>query len=163
MYSPLNTNGLQGLPAAEEPVRRRLRLLPAVGRTQGPERSEKLRAARERRMPEPVEPERAALRELPGPEPAQLRMPPERRRLQRTPGQVRGDVNIPDEDVPLDDGEDLRDLDDEDVPLADLRADQQWRMGYLPAYAGIGLAALILLAGAAVYLKKKHKNTASGK
>ncbi len=77
--------------------------------------------------------------------------------------QVGGDVNIPDEDVPLDDGEDLRDLDDEDVPLADLRADQQWRMGYLPAYAGIGLAALILLAGAAVYLKKKHKNTASGK
>ncbi len=73
--------------------------------------------------------------------------------------QVGGDVNIPDEDVPLDDGEDLRDLDDEDVPLAD----QQWRMGYLPAYAGIGLAALILLAGAAVYLKKKHKNTASGK
>ncbi len=77
--------------------------------------------------------------------------------------QVGGDVNIPDEDAPLDDGEDLRDLDDEDVPLADLRADQQWRMGYLPAYAGIGLAALILLAGAAVYLKKKHKNTASGK
>ncbi len=77
--------------------------------------------------------------------------------------QVGGDVNIPDEDVPLDDGEDLRDLDDEDVPLADLRADQQWRMGYLPAYAGIGMAALILLAGAAVYLKKKHKNTASGK
>ncbi len=77
--------------------------------------------------------------------------------------QVGGDVNIPDEDVPLDDGEDLRDLDDEDVPLADLRADQQWRMGYLPAYAGIGLAALILLAGAAVYLKKKHKNAASGK
>ena len=65
--------------------------------------------------------------------------------------QVGGDVNIPDEDVPLDDGEDLRDLDDEDVPLADLRAVQQWRMGYLPAYAGIGLAALILLAGAAVY------------
>lgn len=77
--------------------------------------------------------------------------------------QVGGDVNIPDEDVPLDDGEDLRDLDDEDIPLADLRADQQWRMGYLPAYAGIGLAALILLAGAAVYLKKKHKNAASGK
>ncbi len=77
--------------------------------------------------------------------------------------QVGGDVNIPDEDAPLDDGEDLRDLDDEDVPLADLRADQQWRMGYLPAYAGIGLAALILLAGAAVYLKKKHKNAASGK
>lgn len=74
-----------------------------------------------------------------------------------------GDVNIPDEDVPLDDGEDLRDLDDEDVPLADLRADQQWRMGYLPAYAGIGLAALIILTGAAVYLKKKHKNAASGK
>ncbi len=76
---------------------------------------------------------------------------------------VGGDVNMPDEDVPLDGGENLRDLDDEDVPLADLRADQQWRMGYLPAYAGIGLAALIILTGAAVYLKKKHKNAASGK
>lgn len=72
---------------------------------------------------------------------------------------VGGDVNMPDEDVPLDGGENLRDLDDEDVPLAD----QQWRMGYLPAYAGIGLAALIILTGAAVYLKKKHKNAASGK
>ena len=93
MYSPLNMNGLQGRPAeAEEPVRRRLRLLPAVGRTQGPERSEKLRAARERRMPEPVEPERAALRELPEPERAQLRTPepvePEQRRLLRTRGQM---------------------------------------------------------------------------
>ena len=76
---------------------------------------------------------------------------------------VGGDVNMPAEDVPLDGGENLRDLDDEDVPLADLRADQQWRMGYLPAYAGIGLAALIILTGAAVYLKKKHKNAASGK
>ena len=76
---------------------------------------------------------------------------------------VGGDVNMPDEDVPLDGGENLRDLDDEDVPLADLRADQQWRMGYLPAYAGIGLAALIILTVAAVYLKKKHKNAASGK
>ena len=76
---------------------------------------------------------------------------------------VGGDVNMPDEDVPLDGGENLRDLDDEDVPLADLRADEQWRMGYLPAYAGIGLAALIILTGAAVYLKKKHKNAASGK
>ena len=76
---------------------------------------------------------------------------------------VGGDVNMPDEDVPLDGGENLRDLDDEDVPLADLRADQQWRMGYLPAYAGIGLAALIILTGAAVYLEKKHKNAASGK
>ena len=66
--------------------------------------------------------------------------------------------------MPLDDGEDLRDLDDEDVPLADLRADQQWRMGYLPAYAGIGLAALIILTGAAVYLEEENIRTrASGK
>lgn len=76
-------------------------------------------------------------------------------------GPVGGDVNVPDEAVPQAGGEDLRDLDDEEVPLADLRADQQWRMGYLPAYAGIGLAALLILVCAAVYLKKKHKARAS--
>lgn len=76
---------------------------------------------------------------------------------------VGGDVNIPDEDIPLGDGENLRDLDDEEVPLAELRADQQWRMGYLPAYAGIGLAAFLILIAAAVYLKKRAEAGAAEK
>lgn len=54
--------------------------------------------------------------------------------------------------------EELRDLDDEEVPLAALKADQQGLMGYFPAYVGIGLTALLVLIGAAVYLKK-HKTS----
>ncbi len=64
----------------------------------------------------------------------------------------------PDEEVPLAGQEELRDLDDEEVPLAALKADQQGLMGYFPAYVGIGLTALLVLIGAAVYLKK-HKTS----
>ncbi len=69
--------------------------------------------------------ERAVLRELPGRQ--QLRMPPERSvRGRRGRYAGRRDVNIPDEDVPLDDGEDLRDLETSTLPLADLISSGVW-------------------------------------
>ncbi len=68
-------------------------------------------------------------------------------------------VVVPDEEVPQADRPDqMQDLDDEEVPLANLGQNQNSRvMGYLPVYIGIGAAAALALAGTAVYLKKRRK------
>lgn len=68
-------------------------------------------------------------------------------------------VVVPDEEVPQADRPDqMQDLDDEEVPLANLGQNQNSRvMGYLPVYIGIGVAAALALAGTAVYLKKRRK------
>ncbi len=73
---------------------------------------------------------------------------------------VGGDVAaVPDEEVPLDEGpEDLVDLDDEEVPLANMNQERPGKiMGYLPVYIGIGLVAAIALVATAVYLRKRRK------
>lgn len=66
-------------------------------------------------------------------------------------------ADIQDENVPL--GPDqLEDLDDNEVPLSALEAEKPGiRMGYLPVYIGIGAAALLTLAGAALYLGKRYR------
>lgn len=68
-------------------------------------------------------------------------------------------VVVPDEEVPQAERPDqMQDLDDEEVPLANLGQNQNSRvMGYLPVYIGIGAAAALALAGTAVYLKKRRK------
>lgn len=68
-------------------------------------------------------------------------------------------VVVPDEEVPQAERPDqMQDLDDEEVPLANLGQNQNSRvMGYLPVYIGIGVAAALALAGTAVYLKKRRK------
>lgn len=69
-----------------------------------------------------------------------------------------GDANVPllDDNVPLDHQE-LENLDDENVPLADIKAEQAGLMGYFPVYAGIAAAASVVLAIAAIYLYKRKK------
>lgn len=73
---------------------------------------------------------------------------------------VGGDVAaVPDEGVPLDDGpEDLQNLDDEDVPLANVNQERPGKVvSYLPVYIGIGVAAAIALAATAIYLRKRRR------
>lgn len=71
-------------------------------------------------------------------------------------------VPVEDEETPLAGPEDLVDLDEEDTPLANKDLDggdrPGTRMGYLPIYAGIGAAAALALALAAIYLKKRRKS-----
>ena len=69
-------------------------------------------------------------------------------------------MNLPDDNVPLDQ-QNLEDLDDDEVPLASLRAEQPTIMGYLPVYIGIGAAAALALAGAAIYLNRRRKVVAA--
>lgn len=83
-----------------------------------------------------------------------------------------GDVEVPDEDVPLGgdaqlpDGEvpleqqELEDLDDEEVPLSEIKAEQAGLMGYFPVYAGIGVVAAVVLAVAGIYLYRRRKKLA---
>ena len=69
-----------------------------------------------------------------------------------------GDANVPlpDDNVPLDQ-QGLENLDDGEVPLADIKAEQAGLMGYFPVYAGIAAAASVVLAIAAIYLYKRKK------
>ena len=68
-------------------------------------------------------------------------------------------VQLPDDEVPqADQPEDSVDLDDGEVPLANLDGGHSGKvMGYLPIYIGIGAVAVLALAGTAVYLKKRRK------
>ena len=65
-------------------------------------------------------------------------------------------VNLPDGEVPLDQ-QDLEDLDDGEVPMADIKLQQGKIMGYMPVYIGIGAAAVSVLAVAAGYLYFRRK------
>ncbi len=69
-----------------------------------------------------------------------------------------GDANVPlpDDNVPLDQQE-LENLDDGEVPLADIKAEQAGLMGYFPIYAGIAATAAAVLAVAVIYLYKRKK------
>lgn len=71
-----------------------------------------------------------------------------------------GDVSLPDDEVPLDQQE-LENLDDDDVPLAEIKAEQGKVMGYMPIYIGIAVAAAAVLGGAAVYLYRRRKKLAA--
>lgn len=79
-----------------------------------------------------------------------------------------GDTNLADENVPQG-TQDLRDLDempDENVPLSNeaLNSDRPGTvMSYLPIYAGIGIAVVVILAAAAFYIKKKGVKVKSAK
>ena len=68
-------------------------------------------------------------------------------------------VNLPDEEVPLDQQE-LEDLDDGEVPTSDVKLEQGTVMGYLPVYIGIGVAAASALAASAFYLHRRRKKAA---
>lgn len=64
---------------------------------------------------------------------------------------------LPDEEVPLAQ-QNLEDLDDGEVPLANIKLDQAGTiMGYLPVYIGIGATAVLLLLIAAIYLSRRRK------
>ncbi len=63
---------------------------------------------------------------------------------------------LPDDEVPLDQ-QMLEDLDDGEIPLANIKKEQPTIVGNLPIYLGIGAAAAFTLIGAIIYLKKKHK------
>lgn len=64
-----------------------------------------------------------------------------------------GLVEAPDEQVP----QDLVDLDDEEVPLANIKEDRPGTvMSHMPIYIGIGAVAVTALIVAAVYLKKRR-------
>ena len=70
---------------------------------------------------------------------------------------VGGNVQaVPDENGPLDQPE-LEDLDDDEVPLANIKKEQPTVMGYMPIYIGIGAAAVLTLVGAIIYLNKRRK------
>lgn len=60
--------------------------------------------------------------------------------------------------------QDVMDIDDEDVPLAPGPGGGTEQsgilMGYMPVYIGIGTAAAVILAAAAVYLKKRNRKPA---
>ncbi len=69
-------------------------------------------------------------------------------------------INLPDEEVPQDDGpDDLIDLDDEEVPLANMSPERTGGtvISYLPIYIGIGAVAVLALIGAAIYLRKRKR------
>ncbi len=73
---------------------------------------------------------------------------------------VGGDATVvPDEEVPLDEGpDDIVDLDDEEVPLANVNQDRPGKvMSYLPVYIGIGAAAAVALVATALYLRKRRR------
>ena len=72
---------------------------------------------------------------------------------------VGGDlVDVPDGEVPQ---SNLQDLDDEEVPLANIGGDQAGMvMGYLPIYIGIAAVALSALLMTAIYLKRRRKAAA---
>lgn len=65
-------------------------------------------------------------------------------------------VHLPDDQVPLEQ-KDLLDLDDEEVPLAAIKAEQAGLMGYFPVYAGIGGMALLALIIAVIYLSVRKR------
>lgn len=66
-------------------------------------------------------------------------------------------VDIPDGQVPLGQ-QDVVDLDDGEVPLADIVMERsQLRIGNLPIYVGVGVADVIALVVAVVYLKRKQR------
>ncbi len=66
-------------------------------------------------------------------------------------------VDIPDNEVPLGGQEGLVDLDDGEVPLVGVGAEKsQMRMGFIPIYLGIDMAALIAFVLSAIYLKRKY-------
>lgn len=61
---------------------------------------------------------------------------------------------MPEEETP----QDLVDLDDEEVPMANVQEDRPGTVkSYLPIYIGIGVAALVILAAVAIYLNKRRK------
>lgn len=71
-----------------------------------------------------------------------------------------GEAAVPDEEVPRDgEPQELIDLDDEDVPLADISSERTGGtvISYLPIYIGIGAAAALALIGVAIYLQKRKK------
>lgn len=70
------------------------------------------------------------------------------------------DAEIPDNQVPLGGQKNTEDLDDEQVPLANSPEKSSKMMGYMPIYAGIGVAALSILAVAALYLAKRCRKVA---
>lgn len=75
---------------------------------------------------------------------------------------VGGDaVPVPDDGVPLEQ-QNLEDLDDDEVPLADIKAEQAGLMGYFPVYAGIGAAAasILLIAGIWLLYRKRRRAAA---
>lgn len=77
---------------------------------------------------------------------------------------IGGDANLPDENVPLG-TQDLDELEDGKVPLSNeaLNSDRPGTvMSYLPIYAGIGALVIIILAAAAIYIKKKGIRVKSG-
>lgn len=49
------------------------------------------------------------------------------------------------------------DLDDEEVPLAAIKAEQAGLIGYFPVYAGIGGMALLALIIAVIYLSVRKR------
>lgn len=67
---------------------------------------------------------------------------------------------VPDDNLPLDQQE-LEDLDDDEVPLAEIKEEQAGLMGYFPIYAGIGIAAAVALLVAGIYIYKKRKGAAA--
>lgn len=70
-------------------------------------------------------------------------------------------IDIPDAEVPLGQQQ-VVDLDDAEVPLASMKPEREGiLMGYFSVYAGVGLAAVIVLAAAAYYLKKKCRPVVS--
>ncbi|MCI8638071.1 MAG: MucBP domain-containing protein [Coprococcus sp.] len=78
---------------------------------------------------------------------------------------IGGDANLPDENVPQG-TQDLDNLEDGEVPLSNeaLNSDRPGTvMSYLPIYAGIGIAVVVILAAAAFYIKKKGVKVKSTK
>ena len=71
-----------------------------------------------------------------------------------------GDVSLPDDEVPLEQ-QDLENLDDGEVPLANIKEEQGMVMGYMPVYIGIAGTAAAVLGVAAVYLNKRRKKLAA--
>jgi hypothetical protein len=72
---------------------------------------------------------------------------------------VGGDVAVPDDAVPQGNAPDNIIDKDEEVPMAESMKQAQpgTVMGYLPVYIGIGAAAVLALAGTALYLRKRRK------
>lgn len=71
-----------------------------------------------------------------------------------TPGEDDELVDVPEDETP----QDLVDLDDEDVPLANVKEDRPGTvLSQLPIYIGVGILAVAALVIAAVYLKKHKK------
>ena len=69
-------------------------------------------------------------------------------------------MSLPDDEVPLEQ-QDLENLDDGEVPLANIKEEQGMVMGYMPVYIGIAGTAAAVLGVAAVYLNKRRKKLAA--